>query len=304
MSTSVLNKFPIIVETTLTTRCWRRCPPIDGCEAKNDHQCQVCHPTHYYVASLIVPGFRLCGKHKAAWAIFHSKPSSAKRNKDKFRRGNVVFGCNECGTQVGTVSFNLTFRIEQWLKYHCRMVIVYSRDVTTTGYTTIMPDDLGANVLARILHNLEFVVKQLSQQLCAVIFTKCRDPAPFVTSLSSHSIDTVLTRIMAMATQPANLTMRLRLGLWPSFVCAMSPKAEPDVLEPRFFLRMLIKAVGSELPYTKLPHQISTLSSSLSSTTCLTSLAVLKATLRGNVSSATKSFVPNPGSRWRSVHRI
>ena len=167
-----------------------------------------------------------------------------------------------------------------------------------------MPDDLGANVLARILHNLEFVVKQLSQQLCAVIFTKCRDPAPFVTSLSSHSIDTVLTRIMAMATQPANLTMRLRLGLWPSFVCAMSPKAEPDVLEPRFFLRMLIKAVGSELPYTKLPHQISTLSSSLSSTTCLTSLALLKATLRGNVSSATKSFVPNPGSRWRSVHRI
>lgn len=72
----------------------------------------------------------------------------------------------------------------------------------------------------------EFVVKQLSRQLCAVILMKCRDPAPFVTT-SSHPSNTVLTRIMAMATQPANLTMRLRLGLWPSFVCATAPKAEP-----------------------------------------------------------------------------
>ena len=94
---------------------------------------------------LIVPGFRLCGKHKAAWAIFHSKPSSAKGTKTSLDAGTWIFGCNECGTQVGTVSFNLTFRIEQWLKYHCRMVIVYNRDVTTTGYTTIMPDDLGAS---------------------------------------------------------------------------------------------------------------------------------------------------------------
>lgn len=74
-------------------------------------------------------------------------PQTQKRNKDKFRRGHVVFGCNE----AGTISFNLTFRIEQWLKYALPMLIVRSRDVATTGYTTIMRDDLGANIPVRIV---------------------------------------------------------------------------------------------------------------------------------------------------------